>query len=483
MYENKEKAVLESVVLSSNASQVANSELGITQEYNKANRDRLWDSQKGKANFKEKQFGDRNTYEDAVSGKTLHKSQNAAQNKYHMRNVDGEIVSAKWAEHSAETDHITAIKDAHEKVKGNAFLSDSDFKEIVNSEENYRLTSKSLNASKGEKSDWELVFDKESGISTEGKLQLAKEKVRSDLTLTAKFAARTGQNMGKEFLTGAKDTLANSAIPLTVEAVNKLIQVAQGKEKFDEAAKDMAKTTINIAVAGGANRVAIDFFSSQFANSNSVILKNIAGKNQVGQIVAVALIVQESALQYINGDIDGKEFIQQVGTKGTTMVAGMIGGQVGREIGGIIGGVLGTFAMPGMGTAAGMVVGEVIGQVLGTIITTVACSAILSTVSIMKHIDDYKNREHEISRITEDAIKEITHQRMRFKEIVEKEYKKWDDRIQEGFNKIILDSCEENFDIQGITEGIDELLSVFGRNVRFSNVEEYKAQLDKPLII
>ena len=82
MYENKEKAVLESVVLSSNASQVANSELGITQEYNKANRDRLWASQKGKANFKEKQFGDRNTYEDAVSGKTLHKSQNAAQNKY-----------------------------------------------------------------------------------------------------------------------------------------------------------------------------------------------------------------------------------------------------------------------------------------------------------------------------------------------------------------------------------------------------------------
>ena len=39
------------------------------------------------------------------------------------------------------------------------------------------------------------------------------------------------------------------------------------------------------SVNNGANRVAIDFFSSQFANSNSVILKNIAGNNQVGQIV------------------------------------------------------------------------------------------------------------------------------------------------------------------------------------------------------
>ena len=34
------------------------SEMGITQEYTKENRDKLWDSAKGKAEYKEKVFGD-----------------------------------------------------------------------------------------------------------------------------------------------------------------------------------------------------------------------------------------------------------------------------------------------------------------------------------------------------------------------------------------------------------------------------------------
>lgn len=483
MFDEKDNTVLESIVLATNASQTANTELGITQEYNKENRDRLWDSPKGKAEFKEKQFGDKNTYEDPISGKTLHKSQNAAQNKYHMRNADGEVVSSKWAEHSAETDHINALKDVHDKVKSNPFLSDDDFKEIMNSDANYRLLSKSMNTSKGDTSDWKLVRDKESDISTEGKIQLAKEKVKSDVTLTAKFAARTSQNIGKEFASGAKDSLVNSAIPLTVEAVNKLIRVAQGEESLKDAAKDMAKTSVNVVVAGGTNKVVIDVLSSQFANSSSVVLKNMAGNNQVGQIVAVALIVQESAFQYINGEIDGKEFIQQVGAKGTTMMAGMIGGQVGKELGAIIGGVIGTAVLPGVGTGAGYVAGEVIGQVLGTIITTVACGAIVTAYSTMKHMDDYKIKESEINQIKIDAIREIEHQRTRFKEIVEHEYSVWNDTIQDGFEQIIENSYEETCNIQGITEGIDNVLSAFGKTVRFKNTEEYKAQLDMPLII
>ena len=142
---NNETPILDTIVQNSNLGQTANSELGITQEYNKQNRDKLWDSTKGKSDFKEKQFGDKQTYEDGISGKTLHKSQTAAQKKYHMKNSDGDNVSTKWAEHSAETDHINSLKDVHDIAKHNPFLSDDDFKEIMNSEENYRLLSKSTN--------------------------------------------------------------------------------------------------------------------------------------------------------------------------------------------------------------------------------------------------------------------------------------------------------------------------------------------------
>ncbi|MEG1958096.1 MAG: hypothetical protein RR071_10245 [Lachnospiraceae bacterium] len=477
---DKNNSALDIMVSVNNMSQTANSDLGITQEYNKENRDKLWDSTKGKKAYKEKTFGDKQTYVDSISGKTLHKNQSAAQRKYHIKNSAGQKVSSKWADHSAETDHINALKDVHDKVKSNPFLSDDDFKDIMNSDENYRLLSKSDNASKGEKSDWQIIADNDRGISTDGKVQMAKEKIKSDVTLSGKFVARTVKNVGSEFVYGATDTLVNSAIPLTTEAVRKLVNVAQGKESLDDAAKDIGKITVNVAVAGGANKVLVDVVTSQMTNSSNAILQNIVGSNEVAQIIAVATIVQESAVKYINGEIDGKGFIDEVGVKGATMVAAMIGGQVGREIGGIIGAVVGTVTVPipGVGTGAGYVAGEVIGQVLGVIITTVACSAIVSVYNTSKHLNDYKLKESQIRRLESDALKEMQNQREKFHEIVEREYKIWDETIQDGFDQILRGACKETYNLQGVTDGLDKILSVFGKQVKFSSIEEYENQLD-----
>lgn len=213
---------IEAVQMQRTVEASANNGLGITQEYNKENRDRLWDSTKRKAEYKEGVFGDKQTYQDPVSGKTLHKSQKAAQEKYHMKNKDGENISSKWAEHTAETDHINSIKSVHDVAKHNPFLTDDDFKEIINSDENYRILSKSDNTSKGDKSDWKFLREKKGEISTEGKKQIAKEKIGSDVALGTKFAKKTVQNAGSEFVSGASDRLVNSAIPLTTEAVRKI---------------------------------------------------------------------------------------------------------------------------------------------------------------------------------------------------------------------------------------------------------------------
>lgn len=459
----------------------SNTDMGITQDYNSENRNKLWDSAKDKTAFKNKKFGAKQTFVDPISGKTLHKCQQAAQNKYHMKNGNGKKVSAKWADHSAETDHINALKDVHDVAKHNPFLTDNDFKEIMNSEENYRVISKSDNASKGEKSDWKIIADKDSEISAEGKALMAKEKIRSDVVLHEKFAMKTAKNAGKEFVSGASDAVIGAAIPLTVEAVKKMMDAAQGKETFSDAAKDMVKTTAKVAVAGGANRLLVDTISIQLANSKSVVLNNIAHSSTVGQIVAVASIVQESAVRYINGEIDGKEFVEEVGVKGTAMIAGMVGGQVGREIGTIIGSVLGTTVLPGVGTAAGAVAGRVIGEILGAVITTVVCGSVISVYKTFKDMDNYKLKEKQIRRLESDAIAEIERQRGRFKQIVEREYDRWDSTVQSGLEKMIANSLEESFDLQGVTDGLDKILSLFGSSVAFKTREEYEAQLDKPL--
>lgn len=461
--------------------QQANSNLGITYEYNEENRRKLWDSKKGKEDYKDKVFGDKETYVDPISGKVLHRSKKAAQNKYHMKNSEGENTSTKWAAHSAETDHINALKDVHDVAKHNPFLSDSDFKEIMNSDENYRILSKKDNTSKGEQSDWKVITDKNNGMSSEARVQMAKEKVGSDIALQGKFAVRTVENIGKEFATGAKDTLVKLAIPLTAEAVRKLCKVANGEESLGDAAKEMGKVVVDVAVAGGTNKLVLDVVNSQLRNSKNAVFSKLANSNQVAQIVTVAMIVKESAVKYINGEIDGKEFIEEVGVKGATMVAGMIGGSIGGEIGAILGGIAGTVALPGVGTAAGVVAGKVIGEILATIITTVACSAIVSVYNTSKHLNDYKLKESQIRKLETEALKEMENQRDKFKIIVEREHKYWDEEIQNGFNMILSSACEQTFNLQGVTDGLDKILALFGKSVAFKNLDEYEAQLDMPL--
>lgn len=461
--------------------QQANDNLGITKEYNKENRDKLWDSQKGKAQYKDKVFGDKQTYVDPISGKVLHKSQKAAQNKYHMKNSKGENSSTKWAEHSAETDHVNALKDVHDIAKNNPFLSDSDFKEIMNSDENYRILSKKDNTSKGEQNDWDIITDKNNGMSSEARIQMAKEKIGADVTLQGKFAVRTAENVGKEFAAGAKDTLIKSAIPLTVEAVRKMCKVANGEESLGDATKEMGKVVVDVAVAGGTNKLVLDVVNSQLRNSKNAVFSQLANSNQVAQIVTVAMIVKDSAVKYINGEIDGKEFIDEVGVKGSTMVAGMIGGSVGGEIGAILGSIAGTITLPGLGTATGAVAGKVIGEVLGTIITTVACSAIVSVYNTSKNLNSYKLKENQIKELETEALREMENQRNKFRNIVERENKHYDEEIRSGFNMIITSACEQTFNVQGVTEGLDKILSLFGKSVAFKNLDEYEAQLDMPL--
>jgi hypothetical protein len=278
-----------------------------------------------------------------------------------------------------------------------------------------------------------------------------------------------------------KDTVVKSAIPLTAEAVRKLCEVAKGEKNLGEAVKDMGKTIVNVAIAGGTNKVMVDGITTVLSNSNKEAFVKLANSNQIAQIIIVAAIVKDSAVRYINGEIDEKEFIEEVGEKGTTMVAGLIGGTVGQEVGAILGGIAGTVALPGVGTAAGVVAGKVIGEILGTIITTVACSAIVSVYNTSKHLNDHKLKESQIRRLETEALKEMENQRDRFRNIMKREYKYWDEEIQDGFDMILSSACEQTFNLQGLTDGLDKILALFGKSVAFKNLDEYEAQLDMPL--
>ena len=77
----------------------------------------------------------------------------------------------------------------------------------------------------------------------------------------------------------------------------------------------------------------------------------------------------------------------------------------------------------------------------------------------------------------------MEYQRKKFADIVQREYQVWDETIQSSFDQILLCACEETYDLQGVTEGLDRILSIFGKKVRFNSLDEYEAQLDQTLTL
>ena len=100
--------------------------------------------------FKSQAFESGDEIKDVFSQKALTEKQAASK----------ELYGDQWANHSAETDHITPVKELHDKYNKNPFLKDDDLKDVANKDTNFSLKSKSSNASKRDSTNNVKIFVK-----------------------------------------------------------------------------------------------------------------------------------------------------------------------------------------------------------------------------------------------------------------------------------------------------------------------------------
>ena len=436
--------------------------LGITKQYER----QKYDSDAQKRKFKEKQFQGKQVIKDPVTKKELHYSQKSAQNKYHRKNKNGDVISKKWAEHASEVDHIIPLKELHDRNKNNAFLNDSDLKEIANKDPNFRVISKSLNASKQDRSDLQVAFSKENGLPLVGRAELVKQNIKAEVAVNMEIAGRTVSNMGKEFISGAKDGFVNSIVPITVLGIQQLQQVANGEKTLEEAAVDMGKATAGIVVASGTERLLLQGISNALKARGNQILQSLANSTQIAQFITIVSLVMESMSKLLDGEIDGKQFMEEIGQKGTVFVAGMIGGEIGRTIGA----AFGTMVVPGVGTA----VGAVIGEVIGAVVTSVVCGAIFTCVSTVKEawkgLKKYQEAERMIKRISSEALREMKTQQEHLEQLIQERNKKWSETIEEGYKRMKEGILNNSFEI--LNDGLQKIGELFEVNLILKTEEE-----------
>ena len=105
---------------------IRNMESSLERPKYSAKRDRAkYDDLTKRKQFRDAQFGDKQTIKDPYTGETLHKSTKAAQNKYGKNRANY---------HTAQTDHTIPIETVYDKTRNNVFIDDNGIKKIVNIE-------------------------------------------------------------------------------------------------------------------------------------------------------------------------------------------------------------------------------------------------------------------------------------------------------------------------------------------------------------
>lgn len=258
---------------------------------------------------------------------------------------------------------------------------------------------------------------------------------------------------------------AKSAFILSgaISTSQNLYQVFYCNKPIDEAAKDVGVTISKSgAVAYGVGASGTMIKATMHSSGNQII-RQIGNTNAPTMIATGAIEISKSMKRYGCGEIDEVELLQELGEKGTGMVAAGFGGSVGT----IVGGALGTIVLPGAGSALGATVGGFIGSTMGYSMSSILYKGALDALEDEKISAE---RRAIIEKISEQCIKEISNYRntlIKYAEKISNERTEKINTIFESIHESIIDN-----DINIFFGSMNQLGNVFGIELQFATFEE-----------
>lgn len=433
-------AVFQNMALEKLESSIVNkNNLGISQDYDR----NLYDDEKSKKECVESFFDERKSNEEYYTGEKLHRSQKAAVKRY------GRIASRK---HIVQADHTIPLERLHKVHKMNPFLSDNDLKKIGNSKMNLRPVGARFNQMKSNSTNLEFVVKGKYKLGASGTAKVIAEQLKAGTMTQLHAATLTGKNIAGEFYKGAKESSSTAVMAMTIEGVHNLILVAQNKKDTETAAKEMARLGLRIMGNAGTKQVLNVGTEIIEKNAKNQLLKmggekfhKLINANHSTELMLVASIVGDAAMRLSNGEISSDEFFDEISEQGLKALVSYWGSQLMLPI-------------------------PIVGAFIGSVIITNVCDLIVS------YKEDSKARSNKMIRLDElttEALSEMKYQRENLKKMIDAYFDEWDEQIGRGFRRMYEATLQD--DAEGIAYGLDEVLNLLGKEVKFKSVNEYKA--------
>lgn len=231
------------------------------------------------------------------------------------------------------------------------------------------------------------------------------------------------------------DAVKDAELEILFVGVQNVMAVLNDEKTSGEAVKDTAVAVGGVAATGMIDELVF------------------GGAGVAPQLVGVAFVMKDSFMKYVYGEINEEEFVQEVTGKAVPMLVGKI-----------------------VGTATG---GNLIAQMLATYTTAVVYNEIQKILCDYKSINSMQEKYlSRLRRISAQMIEELQAQRCYLKTVFLQNAIVWDQAMDEGFSDINMGAIQG--DMQTVSEGINRILSLFEREVRFKNVCEVKSFFETP---
>ena len=259
---------------------------------------------------------------------------------------------------------------------------------------------------------------------------------------TAKYVAETANRAGIE------QAKTGAVISATISVSQNIISVIRGEKEIKEALKDTAIDTAKGAGTSyiiGAGGAAIKGVMQTSSNS---IFQNLSKTNMPAMIATVSLQVGKSIVRYAKGEINEVELVEELGEKGTGMMAASWGAAIGTAI------------FPGVGT----VIGGMIGYMTSSTIYK-------SAIQVLQEERVSIERRNKIHALTEAALEAMNKQRRELSILIDNHYKNRQILFEQSF-EMIEKSTESNH-LELFTTALNNIALEMGKALQFKDFNEF----------
>lgn len=298
----------------------------------------------------------------------------------------------------------------------------------------------------------------------------AGEYISDSVNNVAKYLKVTGKGSRKinRRINDAGGIVSES---LTNNVTANVADVLAGNKDFDTAVKDIATETAKQSaqtymkehgaeLAKEAVQVITEKAAKQFKDkATKDVITSVGGKlanaDAITGVAGTVYDIGKSFKAFMDGEITKAELLRDLGEKGSAACVSSVYATIGGTLGAV-------------GGPAGVAIGSAVGSMVGYVANSMLYGAVLEQ---FEREEAAKKNAEAVHAFCEEAIRQMRIERVQFEQQIQELLQERADACMRGFR--VMDEAILSSDFDKFSCGLNEIAQSFGRELQFTNFEEF----------